>query len=69
MFEEGNFKGAIIFYREGGHLWGDHIFWGWSKGGTNFFSVGLGGDQNFLRVKEGGLKCFLNFFLDILYAT
>ena len=28
------------------------------KGGTSFFSVGRRGDQNFLRVEEGGTKIF-----------
>ena len=37
---------------------GDQNFLGWSKGVTRIFSVGQRGDQNFLRVIEGGPEFF-----------
>ena len=60
------FKGAIIFYREGGpSVCGeDQNFWGWSKGGTSFFSVGQrGGDRIFWGSKRGGTKKFFSNFV------
>ncbi len=41
---------------------GTRIFWVGQRGDQFFFSVGPSVDQNFLRVKEGGPKFFLNFF-------
>ncbi len=53
--------GAIIFSRAGGRhqfVGGTRIFWGDQRGGPEFFQWVKGGDQNFLRVKEGGAKIF-----------
>ncbi len=44
--------------RELSFLPGGPESFGMVKGGSSFFSVGLRGDQNFLRVKEGGTKFF-----------
>ena len=44
-------------------MWGGPKVFGLVKGETTFLSVGQRGDQNFFRVKEGGPKFFLKFFL------
>ncbi len=52
-------------------------FLGWSKGVTIFFQCSKGGDQKFLRIKEGGTKFFSqnflrlwrNFFVDMLFKN
>ncbi len=41
---------------------GTRIFWGGQRGDQFFFQCAKGGDQNFLRVKEGGTIIFAQFF-------
>ncbi len=48
---------------EGVHLFeGDQNFLGGQRGTSFFFSVPKGGDQNFLRIKEGGNQIFFSIF-------
>ncbi len=43
-------------------LVGDQNFLGWSKMGPDFFQWAKGGNQKFLRVKEGGDQIFFSIF-------